>query len=59
MAIAEELGERGYALTLTARRPEPLAATAAALSERGYDVQHVAANLADEDATKAVVAVHS
>ena len=58
LAIAEVLAEDGYALTLTARRPEPLAATAAGLAERGFTVQHVAANLAEEDGIKAIVAAH-
>jgi short-subunit dehydrogenase len=58
LAIAEALGADGYRLTVTARRPEPLEATAAALAQKGYEVQHVAANLADEDAIKAVVHAH-
>jgi NAD(P)-dependent dehydrogenase (short-subunit alcohol dehydrogenase family) len=58
LAIAEVLAEDGYALTLTARRPEPLAEAAAGLSERGFEVQHVAANLAEEDGIRAIVAAH-
>jgi NAD(P)-dependent dehydrogenase (short-subunit alcohol dehydrogenase family) len=58
LAIAEALTADGYALTLTARRPEPLAAAAAALADRGIDVQHIAANLADEDGVRAIVAAH-
>ncbi len=58
LAIAEALGADGYQLTLTARRPEPLAATAAALAAKGYIVQHVAANLADEEAIKSLARAH-
>ncbi len=58
LAIAEVLAEDGYALTLTARRPEPLAAVASAFAERGFAVQHVAANLAEEEGIRAIVAAH-
>ena len=57
-AIAEALGADGYALTLTARKPERLAATAQALAAQGYEVQHLAANVGDEAAIAAVVALH-
>src|SRR4051794_80829 len=56
LALAEALAEEGYALTLTARRPETLERTADTLRERGGDVEHVAANLNDEDWIRAVVA---
>ena len=58
LAIAEVLAEDGYALTLSARRPEPLAVTAEALAAAGAEVQHVAANLADEDGVRAIVDAH-
>lgn len=58
LAIATALAQDGYAVTLTARRPEPLAATAAALAGRGFDVQHVTADLAQEDGIRAIVAAH-
>jgi NAD(P)-dependent dehydrogenase (short-subunit alcohol dehydrogenase family) len=58
LAIAEMLGQEGYALTVAARRPEKLEAAAAGLRERGHDVHHVAGNLGDEDTIKAVVAAH-
>ncbi len=48
------LSEEGYALTLAARRPEPLAEAARAL---GAD--SVAANLADPDECVRVVAAHA
>jgi short-subunit dehydrogenase len=57
-AIAEALGEDGYSLTLSARKPDTLEATARELADKGYDVQHVAANMADEEAIKSVVAAH-
>jgi NAD(P)-dependent dehydrogenase (short-subunit alcohol dehydrogenase family) len=58
LAIATALAEDGYGVTLTARRPQPLAAAAAALTERGLDVQQIAANLAGEDGIRAIVAAH-
>jgi NAD(P)-dependent dehydrogenase (short-subunit alcohol dehydrogenase family) len=58
LAIASALAQDGYAVTLTARRAEPLAATASALAEQGFEVHHVAANLAEEDGIRAIVAAH-
>jgi len=58
LAIAEVLAADGYAVTLTARRPEPLAETAAAMAERGLVVHHVAGNLAVEEDIRKVVAAH-
>ena len=58
LAIAEALVEDGYALTLSARRAEPLALAAEELAVAGADVQHIAANLADEDGVRAIVAAH-
>jgi NAD(P)-dependent dehydrogenase (short-subunit alcohol dehydrogenase family) len=57
-ALAEALGEEGYRLTITARKPETLAQTAAELRERGFEVQHVAANLGEEEAIREVVRRH-
>jgi short-subunit dehydrogenase len=57
-ALAETLGEEGYALTLTARKPETLEEAARTLADRGYDVQHLAADMADEAAIAAVVDHH-
>jgi short-subunit dehydrogenase len=57
-AIAEVLGEEGYALTLSARKPDTLEQTAQELAAKGYEVEAVAANMADEDAIKGVVARH-
>ncbi len=58
LAIAQVLGEQGYALTLTARKPEPLQRTAEQLREQGFDVAERAANMADEDGIRDVVNVH-
>ncbi|HEX6025976.1 MAG TPA: SDR family oxidoreductase [Solirubrobacter sp.] len=58
LAIAQTLAEEGHALTLAARRPEKLESAAQALQRDGYDVQHVAANMADEAGVKQVVAAH-
>jgi NAD(P)-dependent dehydrogenase (short-subunit alcohol dehydrogenase family) len=57
-AIAEALGEGGYALTLAARKPEALEQTAQEFAARGFDVQHVAANMTDEEAIRTVVERH-
>jgi short-subunit dehydrogenase len=58
LAIAKVLGEHGYGLTLTARKPEPLERTADELRERGFEVAHRAANTADEEGIRQVVQVH-
>ncbi len=58
LAIAELLGAEGYGLTITARKPDTLEQTAAALRDKGYEVEHRAANMADEDGIRSVVAAH-
>jgi NAD(P)-dependent dehydrogenase (short-subunit alcohol dehydrogenase family) len=58
LAIADMLGAEGYGVTLAARRPDKLEAAAQSLAGKGYDVQHVAGNLGDEDTIAAVVAAH-
>src|SRR5262249_20239042 len=58
LAIARALGERGYALTLSARRPEKLEAAVAGLREDGFELQTVPANVADEEELVAVFAAH-
>ena len=57
-ALAETLGDEGYGLTITARRPEGIEQAANELRERGYEVEFLAANMADEDAIRAVVDAH-
>jgi short-subunit dehydrogenase len=58
LALAETLGDEGYALTLTARRPDGLERTAEALRERGVEVEHHAADLSDADGIAEVVDRH-
>ena len=58
LAIARMLGREGYGLTVAARRPEKLEEAADGLREEGFDVQHVAGNLGDEEVIKQVVAAH-
>jgi len=58
LAIARVLGQEGYAITLVARRPEKLDEAAGGLAEEGYDVQAIAANVADEAEIQRVVAGH-
>ena len=57
-ALAETLGEEGHGITISARKPESLEQAAAQLRERGFEVEHVAANLAEEDGVREVVARH-
>jgi short-subunit dehydrogenase len=57
-AIAEALAEDGYSLTISARKPDTLEATAAEFRDKGYEVEPVAANMADEDGIKSVVQRH-
>jgi NAD(P)-dependent dehydrogenase (short-subunit alcohol dehydrogenase family) len=58
LAVAEMLGAEGYGLTVAARRPEKLEAAAAGLSDKGFDVNVVAAQLAEEEGVRQVVASH-
>jgi short-subunit dehydrogenase len=58
LALAEALAQEGYGLTISARKPDTLAQTAERLRAEGYEVEHVAANMNDEEAIKEVVARH-
>lgn len=58
LAIAEMLGEEGFKLTVAARRPDKLEAAAEGLRAKGYEVQHIAGNLGDEETIAGVVAQH-
>jgi short-subunit dehydrogenase len=58
LAIAELLAQEGYGLTITARKPQTLEQTAHALRAKGYEVEHLAANMADEEGIHEVVRVH-
>jgi NAD(P)-dependent dehydrogenase (short-subunit alcohol dehydrogenase family) len=59
LAIARMLGEDGYGITVSARRPEKLEAAAEDLRSGGLDdVQSVPANMADEENLRALIAAH-
>src|SRR5436305_9447080 len=59
LAIARALGEDGYGLTVSARRPDKLEAAVNGLREGGIeDVQAVPANMASEEDIKRVVDAH-
>src|SRR3954471_4393038 len=58
LAIARALGQDGYRLTVSARRPEKLEEAVKGLTDEGIDAHAVPANMADEDQIKAVVAAH-
>jgi len=58
LAIAQALGEDGYALTITARKPDSLERAAGEFRTGGFEVQAVPANLTDEEGIKSVVAAH-
>jgi NAD(P)-dependent dehydrogenase (short-subunit alcohol dehydrogenase family) len=58
LAIARALGERGYALTLSARRPEKLEQAVEGLRADGFELQTVPANVAEEEELLGVFAAH-
>jgi short-subunit dehydrogenase len=58
LALAETLGENGYGLTISARKPDTLEQTAHELRAKGFEVEYVAANMADEEAIREVVRLH-
>src|SRR3954465_5935581 len=58
LAIARALGQDGYRLTVSARRPEKLEEAGKSLTDDGIEAQAVPANMADEDDIKRVVAAH-
>ena len=58
LAIARALGQDGYGLTVSARRPEKLEEAAQRLRDEGFDVNSVPANMTQEDAIKEVVNSH-
>jgi short-subunit dehydrogenase len=57
-ALAEALAEEGYALTVSARKPDTLEAAAERLRGIGGEVEAVAANVADDEAVAGIVARH-
>jgi NAD(P)-dependent dehydrogenase (short-subunit alcohol dehydrogenase family) len=59
LAIARALGEDGYGLTVSARRPDKLEAAVSGLRDQGIeDVQAVPGNMASEDDIKRVIDAH-
>jgi NAD(P)-dependent dehydrogenase (short-subunit alcohol dehydrogenase family) len=58
LAIARALGQDGYGVTISARRPEKLEEAAQRLRDEGIDVHAVPANMTDEEEIKKVVAEH-
>jgi len=58
LAIARALGEDGYAVTVSARRPEKLEQAAEDLRSAGLDVHAYAANVVHEEEIVAMVASH-
>ena len=58
LAIARALGEDGYALTVSARRPEKLEAAAEELRGEGIEVQAVPAQMTEEEEVVGVVDAH-
>ncbi len=57
-ALAEALAEEGYGLTISARKPDTLVQAAEELRAKGYEVEDVPANMAEEEALREVVARH-
>jgi short-subunit dehydrogenase len=58
LALAETLADEGYALTVSARKPDTLQAAAEQLRARGAEVEAVEGNLADPDSIAEVVGRH-
>jgi NAD(P)-dependent dehydrogenase (short-subunit alcohol dehydrogenase family) len=58
LAIARALGEDGYSLTVSARRPEKLEEAVKGLVDAGIDAHAVPANMASEEEIQNVVAAH-
>ena len=58
LAVARALGQEGYSLTVSARRPEKLEEAVAGLAAEGFDVQAVPANMANEEEIAALAAAH-
>ena len=58
LAISRALAEDGYAVTVSARRPEKLEAAVRGLADDGFEVSAVPANIAYEEDRQALVAAH-
>jgi NAD(P)-dependent dehydrogenase (short-subunit alcohol dehydrogenase family) len=58
LAIAHALAEDGYAVTISARRPDKLEGAVATLAAEGLEVTAAPANVTSEDEVRALVAGH-
>jgi NAD(P)-dependent dehydrogenase (short-subunit alcohol dehydrogenase family) len=58
LAIARALGQDGYSLTVSARRPEKLEEAVEGLRGEGLEVESAPANMANEDEIKGLVERH-
>src|SRR3954449_2119961 len=58
LAIARALGQDGYRLTVSARRPEKLEEAVRGLTDEGIEAQAAPANMADEEDIQRVVDAH-
>jgi NAD(P)-dependent dehydrogenase (short-subunit alcohol dehydrogenase family) len=58
LAIARALGQDGYSLTVSARRPDKLEEAVEGLRGEGLEVESVPANMTNEDEIKALVERH-
>jgi NAD(P)-dependent dehydrogenase (short-subunit alcohol dehydrogenase family) len=58
LAMARALGEEGYAVTVSSRRPEKLEGAAEELRSAGVEVEAVAANLVQEEDVVRMVDAH-
>jgi NAD(P)-dependent dehydrogenase (short-subunit alcohol dehydrogenase family) len=58
LAVARALGEDGYGVTLSARKPDKLEAAAEELRSDGLDVEAVPANMAKEEEIESLASRH-
>jgi NAD(P)-dependent dehydrogenase (short-subunit alcohol dehydrogenase family) len=58
LAVARALGQDGYGITISARRPDKLAEAAAGLRDEGLEVLDVPANMTNEDDIQKMVDAH-
>ena len=59
LAISRALAEDGYAVTVSARRPDKLEAAVRSLADDGLEVSAAAANVASEEEVKGLIADHA
>jgi NAD(P)-dependent dehydrogenase (short-subunit alcohol dehydrogenase family) len=58
LAVTRALGQDGYGVTVSARKPDKLQSAVESLEGEGLDVQSVPANMAEEDDIKALAERH-